>query len=100
MSNTPAIVTLGVGAVFYFIPSIVAGSRHTLNAGGVFVVNLLFGWTFIGWVIALAMAAGGVKRGELGIGPTGPAPPQVSPSAPGWGNGREGGPARRDAPPR
>jgi hypothetical protein len=50
---------LGLGALVYFIPSIVAGSRHTLNSGAVVVVNLFLGWTFIGWVVALAMASSG-----------------------------------------
>jgi len=37
----------------YFLPSIVAGSRKHPNVGPIVVVNLLLGWTFIGWVGAL-----------------------------------------------
>lgn len=43
-------------AALYFIPTIVAMSRKVTNSGSVFVINLLLGWTVIGWIIALAMA--------------------------------------------
>jgi Superinfection immunity protein len=46
----------------YFLPSIVAELRHMANRGSVFVVNLFPGWTFIGWIVALAMAAGNSHR--------------------------------------
>lgn len=41
----------------YLIPTFVAATRKVPNAGSVFVINLLLGWTLIGWVVALAMAA-------------------------------------------
>lgn len=40
----------------YFVPSIVAGIRKKKNGVSIFIVNFFFGWTFIGWVIALAWA--------------------------------------------
>jgi len=43
------------GAVLYFLPFIIARKKH--NSGSVFVVNLFLGWTIIGWIVALAMAA-------------------------------------------
>jgi hypothetical protein len=43
-------------ACIYFIPTIVAYGRKVANAGSVLVVNLFLGWTFIGWIVALAMA--------------------------------------------
>ena len=45
-----------VAALLYFVPTIVAATRHVPNTGSVFVINLLLGWSFIGWVVALAMA--------------------------------------------
>jgi hypothetical protein len=47
---------LGVAAL-YFAPTIVAFSRKAPNRGSVLVLNLFLGWSFVGWVIALAMAA-------------------------------------------
>ena len=54
----------GIGALlliviifgFYFLPLIIAASRHVPNVGSVAVINIFLGWTFIGWIIALAMA--------------------------------------------
>ncbi len=43
----------------YWLPTFVAYRRNTVNKGGVLIVNLFFGWTLIGWVVALAMAMGG-----------------------------------------
>lgn len=37
----------------YFVPTAMAASGRR---GSVFVVNLFFGWTMIGWVVALFMA--------------------------------------------
>ena len=40
----------------YFVPTIVAGQRSHHNMGAIVAVNLLFGWTFIGWAVALIWA--------------------------------------------
>lgn len=45
---------LFVVALLYFVPAVIARKKH--NASAVFMVNLFFGWTLIGWVIALVMA--------------------------------------------
>jgi hypothetical protein len=37
----------------YLLPAIVAGSRKHPNFGAVFALNLLLGWTFLGWVGSL-----------------------------------------------
>jgi hypothetical protein len=42
--------------VLYFLPSIIAVARKVMHQGSVVVINLFLGWTFVGWVIALAMA--------------------------------------------
>lgn len=47
-----AILTLG-----YMLPWAVAVSRGRPNAGAIGVVNLLTGWTLVGWIAALVMAA-------------------------------------------
>jgi hypothetical protein len=47
---------LFVMGFFYFLPSIVAGSRHHHNGEAVFVINFFLGWTLIGWAVALAWA--------------------------------------------
>ena len=37
----------------YFLPAIIGGARHKRNATAIFALNLLLGWTVIGWIIAL-----------------------------------------------
>ena len=54
--------TLIIMAVLYFVPTIVAYSRKVPNMMSVIVVNVFLGWTFIGWVVALAMAARSVPK--------------------------------------
>lgn len=44
-------------AAAYFLPTLVAMMRSVPNMGSVIVVNLFLGWTLIGWVVSLAMAA-------------------------------------------
>ncbi len=47
-----AILTLG-----YMLPWAIAANRGLRNSAGIFWLNLLTGWTLIGWVAALVMAA-------------------------------------------
>lgn len=55
MEGGVIIFLLVVAALFlYFIPSWVAWNKK--QSGGVIALNLFLGWTFIGWVIALAWA--------------------------------------------
>ena len=49
-------VGLVVVLVLYFLPSIVGAVRKVPNIGSVIVINVFLGWTFVGWVVALAMA--------------------------------------------
>ena len=50
MEGLPLVVAL----LIYFIPTIVGCRKRT--AGSIFVLNLLLGWTLIGWAIALKWA--------------------------------------------
>ena len=50
------IITVLIAAALYFTPAIVAFSRRVPNTGSVVVIDVLLGWTVIGWVVALALA--------------------------------------------
>lgn len=52
-----------VVVLLYFLPALVAFARHVRNTGSVLVVNLFLGWTIVGWIVALAMAARSVDSG-------------------------------------
>lgn len=59
----PALVAgLGIALVLvilfvpYWIPTIIAFRRNHPSRGGILALNLFFGWTFAGWVVALVWA--------------------------------------------
>ena len=76
------LVAILVCAVLYFIPSIVAVARKRQLAS-VIVINIFLGWTLIGWVVALALAAssGGNSNQVSGVYPPGYLP-QAPPPGP------------------
>lgn len=41
----------------YFFPSIAAWIRGKRNLEAIFILNLLAGWTFVGWIVAIVWAA-------------------------------------------
>jgi hypothetical protein len=54
LAGLTGLVCLGlIGLLLYFLPAIVAIVRGHPNSLAIFILNLLLGWTFIGWVIAL-----------------------------------------------
>jgi Superinfection immunity protein len=67
----------------YFAPAIIGGRRRVANQGSVIVVNLLLGWTVIGWIVALAMALRTTTRPPPQQQPRGPyGDPRYAPRGP------------------
>jgi hypothetical protein len=50
-----ALLLLPFGAI-HFLPTIIAALRHSRHTMAIFLINLFFGWTVIGWIIALIWA--------------------------------------------
>jgi hypothetical protein len=50
-----ALLLIPFGAI-HFLPTIIAALRDGRSVVGIFLLNLLLGWTVIGWVIALIWA--------------------------------------------
>src|SRR3990172_8409329 len=42
-----------ISLALYFLPTIIAAVRRSTGLVGIILLNVLLGWTFIGWVIAL-----------------------------------------------
>lgn len=61
---TTASVVVGL-LMLALLPGILANRRKTRNEAAVWVITLLLGWTVIGWIVALAMAASGATRTEV-----------------------------------
>lgn len=62
-----SVIMVLVALGLYFLPTIIARGRRVPNIAQVALVNFFFGWSVIGWIIALIMAAK----------PLPPAPPPV-----------------------
>ena len=52
------VIFIAVGALLYFAPMVVAIRRKHPSMVGIAIVNMLFGWSLVGWVIALIWALG------------------------------------------
>ena len=46
-------IALAILIVVHFLPAVIAIIRGHHNVVAIILVNILFGWTFIGWGIAL-----------------------------------------------
>ena len=62
-----AIIVIAVAFVVYLLPAIVAAQRDHNNYAAILTLNLLAGWTTVGWVIALVWAfTDNVSPGKYG----------------------------------
>ena len=46
----------GIGFAMYFLPSIIALIRSKRDITAILLLNLLLGWSVIGWIVALIWA--------------------------------------------
>jgi hypothetical protein len=67
MDAMGGLLLLVLALALYFLPSIVGQKKK--NAGAIFALNLLLGWTLIGWVVAFVWAV----TVETGVPATSPA---------------------------
>lgn len=44
------------GMIVYFLPSIISYEKKKKNSQAILTLNLLLGWTLIGWVVAIVWA--------------------------------------------
>ncbi|MEO1721341.1 MAG: superinfection immunity protein [Pseudomonadota bacterium] len=54
-------VLVGMVAI-YILPGVIAEMRKHKRLAGVWIVTVFLGWTFVGWVGALAWAASGETK--------------------------------------
>jgi Superinfection immunity protein len=64
-----AVMSLVGLLVLYLLPSVIAWLRHHDQRTGIIWVNVLFGWTVLGWIVALLWSATSIDP----AGPTVPA---------------------------
>ncbi len=51
-----SLIVLWIVVGVYVVPTIIAFDRNVVNKWSVAVINVLLGWTLVGWAVALAMA--------------------------------------------
>ena len=50
------LVSIGILVGIYLFPALVASARSKRQANAIFVLNLLTGWTALGWIVAMVWA--------------------------------------------
>lgn len=73
------VVVVVVGGL-YFLPSFVAAMREHHNAGAIFALNLLLGWTALGWIVCLVWAVTQVNP-KTAPATSASKPPSLEPAA-------------------
>lgn len=71
------VLLAALAIIIYLLPALVAGCRGHQNRIAIGALNILLGWTFVGWVIALVWALTALDaraRPGARIGPV-PEPP-------------------------
>lgn len=62
MSSSAVLLILGVvGLVLYFLPGLIANARKHPNYNAILLLNLLTGWTGLGWLAALIWSVTAVQ---------------------------------------
>jgi Superinfection immunity protein len=56
-----------LSGLLYFVPTLLG--RHKADVMGIFLVNLLLGWTIIGWIVALVWALSPDRHVPVGAVP-------------------------------
>jgi hypothetical protein len=78
-------IVIFLAIIFYLLPCVISASRGCKHGGMIFMINLLFGWTILGWIAALIWAIVEAPEAEplAAIAPATPAPSGESGFLPG-----------------
>lgn len=88
LAATVVLIFIGtVSVAFYLLPVLIGWQRHVPDLGSVAAINLLLGWTLVGWAVALAMALRSARPGlgtsiQVINNPQQPAPPHPTATRP------------------
>jgi len=59
--NLSLVYLIALG-ILYFMPSSIAWNKHKRNRTAIFALNLLLGWTVLGWIVALIWGSRTTRR--------------------------------------
>lgn len=68
------VIALFLVLAFYFLPTIMALKRKSPHTTAVIVINFFFGFTLVGWIIALVLAS--KQPQQVVVVYNGPPPPR------------------------
>jgi len=57
LDNTTTVIVLMLILLIYLLPTLIAYSREHPRRVEIVVVNIIFGWTLIGWIVVFLWAA-------------------------------------------
>ena len=60
-----AVAFVFIALALYFLPAIIAYKRNHHNRLAILMVDLLVGWSFLGWCVALVWACTAVKQESI-----------------------------------
>lgn len=58
----PAMLVIGLGLVIYLLPALVAWRRRHPNVAAIVLLNVLLGWSVLGWVAALVWSVAALPK--------------------------------------
>ncbi|MFG2625549.1 superinfection immunity protein [Streptomyces sp. NPDC048473] len=56
MDSVLTVIVVVIGTAFYLLPSLIAFNRSSGDRWLVLIINIVFGATLVGWVLALYLA--------------------------------------------
>lgn len=62
MGVITGIILLILAVLFYLLPALIAAGRHHHNWVAILALNILLGWTLLGWILALVWSVTAVKK--------------------------------------
>jgi Superinfection immunity protein len=100
LTVTVVCLVLAGSAALYLLPLLIGCARRAPDIGAVAAINILLGWTLLGWAAALAMALRSAARAApvVQVVQNLPAPPGQPPAA-GWAGPPGPPPPRPGFPP-
>ncbi len=57
MENTTTVIVMALIVLIYLLPTLIAYSREHPQRAGIAVLNIVFGWTLIGWIVVFLWAS-------------------------------------------
>jgi hypothetical protein len=62
--STVTVILLAIIVLIYLLPTLVAFSREHPQRGLILILNLIFGWTLLGWILIFLWAALGRSEAD------------------------------------